>query len=308
MKRNGIFMTSLIAVMCLGLPGLGFAVTTTITASSPDESGGVIQGGIPFSIILSMDNANESKEMCGGGFSFKFYSPDGSINWITHIDVEGEGSTGSIEYLNGFDETIFDVTALVIENSFDGTLPDLVNFTFAGLDCLQPSTASAEYIKFNIQIDYSTSGTQGQFCIDSVDNVEGGNDDWDWLFESDFDPQVFNGPYCWTIDNLTDVKQVATEDNLLPETFTLSQNYPNPFNPSTKFDFALPVKSHVAISIYNVLGQNIKTLVDGEYAAGYYTADWDGTTDVGSMAASGIYFYRMETDKYSATKKLMLLK
>jgi hypothetical protein len=302
MRRNGIFLTALIAILCLGLPGLGFAVTTTFTATSPDEVGGVISGGEPFSIIISMDNANTSEENCGGGFSFKLYSPDESITQITHVDVEGDGSTGSIEYLNGFDSNIFDLLVTVTENSFDGTLPDLVNFTVAGLDCLQPETPLTEYIKFNIQVD-----TEGQLCIDSVDNVEGGTPDWDWLFPDPFDPQEFNGPYCWTIIT-SDVKEDISMDGLLPEEFALGQNYPNPFNPSTKFDMALPVKSHVAIDIFNVLGQKIKTLVDEEYPAGYYTVDWDGTTDAGRAAASGIYFYRMETENYSATKKLMLLK
>ena len=98
------------------------------------------------------------------------------------------------------------------------------------------------------------------------------------------------------------------KDDLLPNAFTLSQNYPNPFNPRTTIEYSLPVRSHVNISIYNILGRKIITLIDATKAAGKYSIGWDGATYDGKPVSSGLYFYRLETDNYSEVKKMLLLK
>lgn len=95
----------------------------------------------------------------------------------------------------------------------------------------------------------------------------------------------------------------------LPTDFALKQNYPNPFNPSTTIGFDVPENSNVRISIFNVLGQEVRSLVSGNYATGRYHAVWDATDNRGSKVVSGVYFYRMNTDKgYTSTNKLVLLK
>ncbi len=96
-------------------------------------------------------------------------------------------------------------------------------------------------------------------------------------------------------------------DNL-PSDFKMSQNYPNPFNPTTTIEFNLPTKSNVAIRVYNLLGQEVKLLVDQEFSAGNYKVTWDGTASDGVQAATGMYFYRLETDHFVETKKMLLLK
>ncbi len=88
-----------------------------------------------------------------------------------------------------------------------------------------------------------------------------------------------------------------------PEIFSLSQNYPNPFNPVTKIKFQLPNPNSVRLTVYNVLGREIETLVSEEKPAGIYEVEFDGTG-----FPSGVYFYRIEAGKYSDTKKLLLLK
>ena len=98
------------------------------------------------------------------------------------------------------------------------------------------------------------------------------------------------------------------ENAELPQTYALSQNYPNPFNPTTQINFDIPAKSHVTLSVYNVLGQKVATLVDKEMAQGRYVADWNGTTDGGTEVSSGVYFYKIEAENYVMTKKMMLLK
>jgi hypothetical protein len=93
----------------------------------------------------------------------------------------------------------------------------------------------------------------------------------------------------------------------LPKTFSLSQNYPNPFNPLTTIKYQLPILSGVELSIYNILGQKVATLVFGKQPAGYYQVEWDA-----SGYASGIYFYRLSAESKAQsmvkTKKLVLLK
>jgi flagellar hook assembly protein FlgD len=73
-------------------------------------------------------------------------------------------------------------------------------------------------------------------------------------------------------------------------------------------DFALPTASMVNVSIYNVLGQVVKTLVDKELPAGYWSATWDGTDNNGSAVTSGIYFYKIKAGSFQSTKKMMMLK
>lgn len=103
----------------------------------------------------------------------------------------------------------------------------------------------------------------------------------------------------------------AADDDLssgLPDNFRLAQNYPNPFNPTTTIKFTLPKSSHVRLTVFNVMGQQIQVLADRSLSAGTHTIDWDGSDSNGSRAASGIYYYRLETDDYSQTKEMILVK
>jgi len=115
----------------------------------------------------------------------------------------------------------------------------------------------------------------------------------------------WNGPHCYTIAGGSDVTEREPD---LPDVFALSQNYPNPFNPTTTIYFDIPVRSHVNLTIYNVLGQSVKTLVDEDLAAGKYEETWEGTSDGGANVATGIYFYKIEAESFVETKKMMLLK
>jgi hypothetical protein len=94
----------------------------------------------------------------------------------------------------------------------------------------------------------------------------------------------------------------------LPLKYTLEQNYPNPFNPTTTISYAIPEAAEVRLSLYNVLGQQIVTLVDEQQPAGTYTVQWDGHTGLGGPASSGVYFYRLEAGDHVITKKMLLLK
>ena len=88
-----------------------------------------------------------------------------------------------------------------------------------------------------------------------------------------------------------------------PKKFALQQNYPNPFNPSTMIRYSLPKNTKVRLVIYDILGKQVAELVNGEQAAGTYNVKFDG-----SSLASGIYFYKLTTDKFTKINKMMLLK
>ena len=99
---------------------------------------------------------------------------------------------------------------------------------------------------------------------------------------------------------LTDIKEISSE---LPAEFELSQNYPNPFNPTTTIKFSIPQTNVVKMKIYNLLGQEVQTLINQEMSAGSYTVDFDA-----SRLASGLYIDSITAGKYSAAKKMVLLK
>ena len=99
---------------------------------------------------------------------------------------------------------------------------------------------------------------------------------------------------------ITGIKNISTE---IPRSFKLEQNYPNPFNPNTVISFQLPVDGQVSLKIYDLLGKEISTLVNEKLAPGTYTVDWNA-----SQYPSGVYFYRLQTEGYTETRKMLLTK
>ena len=94
----------------------------------------------------------------------------------------------------------------------------------------------------------------------------------------------------------------------IPEEFSLSQNYPNPFNPLTKIDFSLPRTGRVVITIYNLLGQEVTTLINQRLDYGYHTVTWQGTDRMGRPVSSGVYFSELKAAGNRKTRKMLLLK
>ncbi|MEW6004799.1 MAG: FlgD immunoglobulin-like domain containing protein [Stygiobacter sp.] len=106
-----------------------------------------------------------------------------------------------------------------------------------------------------------------------------------------------------TIAKVTDV-----ENEKIPTEFTLEQNYPNPFNPSTLIKYSLPKNAYVTIKIYDMLGNEIKTLVSNESAAGNYSVQWNGDDNFGNKVSTGAYIYRITAGDFTAVRKMLLIK
>jgi hypothetical protein len=107
-------------------------------------------------------------------------------------------------------------------------------------------------------------------------------------------------------ENLTGVEEQREPEQAF--NFTLRQNYPNPFNPQTKIEYYLFEESEVELSIYNALGQKVKTLIDQHQIPGGKEVFWDGKDDKGNEVSSGIYFYKLKTNAFYQTKKMLLLR
>jgi hypothetical protein len=110
---------------------------------------------------------------------------------------------------------------------------------------------------------------------------------------------------------------VPSDNQAKPKSYALHQNYPNPFNPTTSIQFDILQRALTDISVYNLLGQKVATLVSRELAAGVYTTSWNGQSDRGTPATSGVYFVRMSArsagvngkeENFSAVRKLVLMK
>ena len=132
---------------------------------------------------------------------------------------------------------------------------------------------------------------------------------WNTYSNAVLDPQTntvtFSSPYVHNFIILTadQATGVSESPNNLPVQFSLEQNYPNPFNPSTKISFTLTKANHITLNLYNVLGQKIRTLEDGNFTAGKHSIDFNAEN-----LSSGTYFYELKVEGHHLVKKMNLVK
>jgi len=128
----------------------------------------------------------------------------------------------------------------------------------------------------------------------------------DWVADSvDYTASFFN-----SMDDCIEACFPASNDeiNQSPHTFNLYNNYPNPFNPVTTFRYDLPENSHVTITIYDMLGREVKTLINQTQDAGFKSVIWDATNDYGKPVSAGVYLYKIQAGEFVQTRKMVLLK
>ena len=162
------------------------------------------------------------------------------------------------------------------------------------------------------------------FMDDTTDDVVSGNDQGKVrvakLFAGDVDNDgrgdlVFSSasfaadkPHLYLIEHSGSDLANNVRDNMKPKSFTLWQNYPNPFNPQTQFSYQLPTSGMIHLAIYDLLGREIYTAIDGYQRAGMHNVLWTGVDNQGKPVNSGVYFYKLVSGAKTITKKLVLTK
>ncbi|MCK5787422.1 MAG: T9SS type A sorting domain-containing protein, partial [Chlamydiia bacterium] len=129
-----------------------------------------------------------------------------------------------------------------------------------------------------------------------------------WYAVFDISDNLNNPQYIQGSARLYEYDESLIDDNVVFNSTKLRENYPNPFNPTTTISYDLKNDSKIKLEIFNIKGQKIITLEDGEKVAGYHNIIWNGKDSEGSSVSSGIYFYNLDTKDYSSVKKMVLMK
>jgi len=151
-------------------------------------------------------------------------------------------------------------------------------------------------------------GLAYQWLENAMDNagVDVVSGDWTVLTTDGQDTTTAsNGPRYLVVD----ATMVAVgEESGLPTNFALEQNYPNPFNPTTTIRYEVPKSSHVEVTVYDLLGNKVRTLVDEQKSIGRYSIRWNGKNRFGHQVSTGVYWYRMEAADFYAVRKMVFMK
>ena len=207
----------------------------------------------------------------------------------------------------GFEDIVFE-DAAVITGAVDQGAELVISWTASPRDVSGAADPTTEYIIFVFDDNEDTEDSVGTVTADnsadySISVTNPGNDAYIVVTTL-----TDGGCGLWSEAFHFGFIVGVAEENTIPRSFDISANYPNPFNPTTTIDYQVPVNAHVKIVIFNLLGQQIATLVDEDLAAGFYTTQFRGLTEQGIQLSSGVYFYRMTTKGFTKTQKMMFLK
>jgi len=204
--------------------------------------------------------------------------------------------------VNGYSQTVYNVCRNTKDNRIDLTIAN------------EALTTPVEQIEVKV-VEYPP-GITFKDAIQTVESVPPQeNHTVSFSFDVGYPPKIGN-TFTQPVESSTDTLKFIIGDRSgatweksiiieysLPKTFGLEQNFPNPFNPATVIRYQLPVGGWVTLKMYDVLGREVKTLVDGYRQAGYYQAELDA-----SNMASGVYLYRMTSGTYSEVRKCVVMK
>jgi photosystem II stability/assembly factor-like uncharacterized protein len=175
------------------------------------------------------------------------------------------------------------------------------------------SSAEIKGVKFT---DYNNGWAYSRFS-GKIYNTTNGGATWQFQFQRPgqfYGLEAIDSNNLWAVGNTGMNGLICKTTNggatliqpmgdIFPDKFSLSQNYPNPFNPVTNIEFSLPQKSFVKLKVFDLLGREVQSLVNENLSAGKYKYDFNA-----SALPSGIYFYKLETENFSETRKMVLLK
>ena len=193
------------------------------------------------------------------------------------------------------------------KNQIGEELLELSNLGREILNYTTTLTDSPEWLDVNPANGNLTSSEMDEITLSfDTNGLEAGQYTGSMLIEDGLGEQT-------TVPVVLTVTDTGINDNL-PIVTELTGNYPNPFNPITNIKFSLKANSKVSLSIYNIRGQRVKTLIEDDIQAGYHSVIWNGTDESGKNVSSGVYFSKLKADdsndggRYTSMKKIILLK
>jgi len=250
-----------------------------------------------------------NKQSFTGTFKYPFFQPPyrDNVDETLFEPMLVESSPNWIVTPSAFEYNMNITGQLFTHDSISSDPYDMIG-AFVGDECrgvAQPVYIEAldSYLVFMTIFSSGNSDETIHFKVYNADADE-------LLFVSDFlefSPNEIVGsienPYQWNSTYLS-----IGDPNYIPVEFSLAQNFPNPFNPVTNIGFGLPEASDVEITIYNVMGQKVSTLVNEYKEAGYYRVKWNSLNESGQKVSAGLYLYQIRAKNYVQTRKLILLK
>lgn len=239
-----------------------------------------------------------------------------NVNYTLHCNMRTINSNNAgiqIQFFNSRTAT----TAIATYNlgiEIDSTTQNM----FYSNDIVSPT--GSQFFNLRLKSEAPLSGTAYSF-FDDVGLIEWSNwqsldlsrlitypNDYYWIQIQTGTP-VSSAQVSYTCTDFTDrIISKNDDNNLLPSQFVLYQNYPNPFNSSTTIKYDLPYSSQVELKIFNILGEEIRTLINSFEIAGSKKINWNGKNDLGNNVSSGVYFYTFRTNRILQTKKMIIIK
>ncbi len=256
--------------------------------------------------------------------------------------MDGNSSSTTVTFANSFtgdlhlsgqsvgDQALGGTPIASITDDLDGEARDIF-FPYMGADenlqsplPVELTTFTAQVNKNQVTLNWTTASETNNFGFEvqrqentdawvKIDFVEGHGTTTEPKFYEFIDNDVQGGNYAYRLKQIDtngdfSFSQVLNVEVTSPTAFQLSQNYPNPFNPSTAINYSIKEAGRVELKIYDLLGKEVRTLVDQHRMAGEYSALWDSKDDFGKQAVSGYYFYRLKSGESQLTRRMLLLK
>ena len=294
-----------------------FSYNLVISENHAELWGGGIFIGSSFSLSNSLITNNRANY--GGGISCLCYDLD-LVNLTISNNIADENGGGM--YLNA---NYIDIINLICWNNYPGQITSVrsaaqaVGFLTIEYSCIEGGEDGLELVSMILYwqlgnlVDDPLFIEMGEYPFSLLANspcIDAGTPDTTGLNLPEFDlagnqrffgDAIDMGAYEW--------QGTGTENNELPIANFLLNNYPNPFNPTTSISFSIPEESKVNLSIYNIKGQKVKTLINEVLPAGEHSVVWNGRDSNGKRVSSGIYFYQLISNvNKSNIKKMLLLK